>query len=142
MLAQLRQQGGGERHRCHQVGAQHVLEGVGLELLQPGEGARAQGAGVVDQRRRPAQRGGGGHERCAVAGVGHVAGDHSVRSVRQLAGGRLQGGGVPAVEDQVPPPSVERAGEGLAEPARGSGDDGDGHGALLRLRCAQPATSS
>src|SRR5581483_6461347 len=75
--------------------------------------------GVVDEEVDPAA--GGLHERHAVLGVRDVAAHR--RHPGQPARGASELGTVARVDDNVPAPLGQAAGQGEAEAARGTGDD-------------------
>ena len=91
-----------------------------------GQRARAEDAGVVDQRvelaaARLDQRG-------PVRRVGDVAGQRDdLRALRELGARRLQRLRAARVDDEPPAALGERAGQGAAEAAGGAGDEGGGH---------------
>ncbi len=114
------------------VGEQGVVEDLGGQVGDLGHGAGAEGARVVDEQVGAAAGLGGVREGLPVGGVRDVACD-GVRRARPDRGS--QGFGVAGVDDEVPAAFGEGVGQGGAEAAGGSGDDGDRHGVLSLLRC-------
>jgi hypothetical protein len=102
---------------------------------QSRHGSRPEGAGVVDQEVEP-PRAHRGRKLGSVAGIGDVPWDDG-RSPSSLEGscGAFEGGTVPRVEDQVPAPCGELAGELEAQSLGRSCDDCCWHLVLHVVSC-------